>query len=1044
MPSFTDRAASLPRLLLLALAALLVASSPARAQYFGRNKVQYETFDWKVMTTPHYKIHYYPEEKELVADAARMAERWNTRLTQLFQYKLSEVKPIIFFANHPDFEQNNLSGVSQGVGGFTEPLRTRLVMPFTGVYADEDHVLGHEMVHVYQYDIATSRLGGGLNAMERLPSWMIEGMAEYLSLGREDPLTAMWMRDAALTGKLPTLKQLNSDDPRYFPYRYGEALWAYIGGRWGDRAVTEVYRFSLREGPEQAIRRVLGVSSEQLGRDWLTAVRTAYLPLVEGRSRPADAAKRILGKEKPEDMNVGPELSPDGKYIAYFGLHDLFSIDLLLADAETGKIIRRLASPTNIRDVDDISFVYSAGSFSPDGKKFAFVVYADGDNQLAIVDVATGHLERRIDVKGVGEITSPAWSPDGSRIAFSGSKGGISDIYMVDANGGNVEQLTNDRYGDVHPAWSPDGKTIAFASDRAGTDFNTLSYSPMRIALLDLETNTVRVLPGFAEGKHINPQFSADGKSIYFISDHDGFADIYRQDIAGGQIFRVTHLATGVSGITALSPALSVARQTGRLAFSVFGNGGYDIYELEAPDAQGTPLPAALVADNSEAAEKAAVDNSAGVLAPVEARQSSTIVAYLRDPLRGLPPADATYASANYHSALKLDYLSQPSVGVGTSAGFGTFVGGGIAAYFGDMLGNQTVAATIQANGQIQDIGGEAFYINSARRWNWLVGAGHIPYLTGYTDIVPNTDPTRPGDYIIRQHLMRIFIDEAQVAVQYPFSQTRRVEFSGGYTHYGFSSQVYRYFAFGNTIVDQDKQDDPTFDYPSFHTFTAGAAYVGDYSFFGFTSPIMGGRYRFEVSPTVGTMNFESILADVRRYFFKNPFTFAIRGLHYGRYGTGAADTLLTPLYLGYPTLVRGYEIGNLDGSECSGDPTTPLGCPEFNRLYGSKVAVFNAEIRVPLFGVPQYGLIHFPFLPTEIAPFFDAGLAWGPVAGLPNSDPKIRFATRSTDRIPVFSTGVSARFNVLGALVAEVYYAYPFQRPDKGGHWGVNIAPGW
>ena len=98
-----------------------------------------------------------------------------------------------------------------------------------------------------------------------------------------------------------------------------------------------------------------------------------------------------------------------------------------------------------------------------------------------------------------------------------------------------------------------------------------------------------------------------------------------------------------------------------------------------------------------------------------------------------------------------------------------------------------------------------------------------------------------------------------------------------------------------------------------------------------------------------------------------------------------------------------------------------------------------NLELRVPLFGVQQYGLLNFPFLPTEIAPFIDAGVAWS--AG----DPPVWTLTQNSDaRIPVFSAGITARVNILGFMVLETYYAYPFQRPGKGAHFGFNLAPGW
>ncbi|HEX5581073.1 MAG TPA: basic secretory protein-like protein [Gemmatimonadaceae bacterium] len=225
-----------------ALAAVTLAPASAHAQYFGRNKVQYETFDWRVLSTPHFDVHFYPAESLAASDAARMAERWYARFVPALRDTFDR-RSLIFYANSPDFQQTNVvSGmIGQGTGGVTESLRGRVVMPFQSTYAETDHVLGHEMVHVFQYNIAfggpeASKNAQGLNT---IPLWVIEGMAEYLSVGREDALTAMWLRDAVRRNDVPTLKQL-STDPRYFPYRYGQAYWAWFAGLFGDPAVERV------------------------------------------------------------------------------------------------------------------------------------------------------------------------------------------------------------------------------------------------------------------------------------------------------------------------------------------------------------------------------------------------------------------------------------------------------------------------------------------------------------------------------------------------------------------------------------------------------------------------------------------------------------------------------------------------------------------------------------------------------------------------------------------------------------------------------------
>jgi hypothetical protein len=144
-------------------------------------------------------------------------------------------------------------------------------------------------------------------------------------------------------------------------------------------------------------------------------------------------------------------------------------------------------------------------------------------------------------------------------------------------------------------------------------------------------------------------------------------------------------------------------------------------------------------------------------------------------------------------------------------------------------------------------------------------------------------------------------------------------------------------------------------------------------------------------------------------------------------------------LFLGYETLIRGYAYESFSGEECAATATTEDSCPPFNRLWAQRLAVANLELRVPFIGVEQYGIINFPFLPTELVLFADGGLSWDD-----QNPATLEWSRTSAKRTPVFSTGVAARVNLLGFLILETYYAYPWQRPEKGWHWGFNLAPGW
>ncbi|HEY4304757.1 MAG TPA: hypothetical protein VGM82_09840 [Gemmatimonadaceae bacterium] len=1048
------------------IAPLLVLASalPAGAQgYFGRNKVQYENFDWKIIKSEHFDNFFYPPESTIVFDAARQAERWYARHNDTFRHAFDR-KSLVFYADHPDFEQTNVISetLEEGTGGVTESNRTRVIMPFTGLYQENDHVLGHELVHVFQYNIAEGTPGGGLMRLDALPGWLIEGMAEYFSLGRQDALTAMWMRDAVLRDgstkqKFPTIKQV-TNDPKYFPYRYGQAVWAYVGGRWGDREVVNVYRTALRLGWDQALIRVLGENQDSLSKDWAAANRAMYLPQIAGRTHPDSLGSLLVGLNAKDvvNYNLSPTISPDGKLFAFFSTKEsLFGIDLLVGDATTGKIIKKLGGPSSDSHFDAISWTQSAGDWSPDSKEFAFIVYAEGKNEIAILNTKTTNVDKRFKLPGIGAVMHVSWSPDGRTLVFAGQTGGISDLYTLDLASGTVKQLTHDKYADYQPTWSPDGKTIAFSSDRGPkTDFEKLTYSPLQLATYDVASGKVTVFAPFATGKQINPQFSPDGKNLFFIADQDGFPDIYRLNLESNQVFRVTRVMTGVSGLTTYSPALSVSRVTGKMIFNTFYQQGHEIRSLDASQTVGE-----LVASPATVAEGAQLPP------PQVQAQRSLVLGYLADPATGLP-SGADFQVTPYHSEFSLDAVGQPSIGVTAGGPFGTGVAGGISMIFGDQLSDRQIFAAIQANGTVKDIGGALQYYNLKKRWNWGAGIQHIPYLTGYVYLQDQT--AQNGTYSVNQLLQRIYIDQAQLFAQYPFTMTKRFEFSANLTHYGFDTQLFTttYDASSNIVLNEQVVD-TTSGYKPVWFAEPSIALIGDNSFSAFTSPVQGERYRAQYTVTTGSVTYQTGLVDYRRYMFMRPFSLAFRGMSYGRYGSGAEDVNTTwPIYLGEETLVRGYGYGSFTSDECLGSGTASqqvsAGCPAFDRLFGSKVAVANTEFRIPLFGTEGFGLINFPFLPTEVAPFFDAGVAYtnsqGPDFRFSTSDNNVPAKCQSsntanssiqayypcTSRIPVFSTGVSFRFNLLGYAIMEAYLAHPFQRPQKNWLWGFQLAPGW
>jgi Tol biopolymer transport system component len=1012
-----SRILAISTLLILGIA---ITASTASAQYFGRNKVQYERFNFKVMKTKHFDIYYYPEEEKAIKQAAIMAERWYARLSRVFNHKLKGRQPLIIYSSSPHFQQTTaIPGViGEGTGGVTESFKRRIILPFGASVAESDHVIGHELVHAFQFDITSQHSPGYATATPtalRLPLWFIEGLAEYLSIGPVDSHTAMWMRDATRRKKLPTIKKM--DDPQYFPYRYGQSLWAYITGRWGDETVERIMKGVGRVGDFEAVlKRVTGLSVEQLSKEWHKAMEESYNPLVP-LTEVSQSSSRILfrGTEKNR-LNISPSLSPTGKNIVFLSSRDLYSIDMFLADGKTGKITQKVIKTAVNPHFDSLQFIKSSGSWDSEGKRFVFGAVIKGQPVIAILNVETGKKERELSFPEMGEILNPTWSPDGRYVAFSALIGGFSDLFIYDLETDQLRRITDDAYAEIQPAWSPDGRYIAFSTDRFSIDLTILSIGNYDLALLNPETGEIKRVPGFKNSKHINPQWSPDSKSLYFLSDQNEISNIYRIELDTNKIFQVTNLYTGVSGITELSPALSVAQKTGELAYCQYEAEQYSIYSIDSAEAlKGKePQPFAEIRPS---------------VLPPRKKPGGAVLGLLKNPIFGLPE-EKEYEVKAYKPKLTLDYVAQPQLAIGVDR-FGTYAGGGIAFFWSDMLGYHNLATMFQVTSRIEDAAGLVGYQNSRGRLNWGGVAQRIPYVSaGYTQTIGNVfgEPA----IIEQEFIFRQINYQVSAFGAYPFSQVHRFELSGGYNFIDFDREV-RTRAF--SMIDgreifREKEDlgAP----PGLHFGFASAALVYDSSFFGATGPILGQAYRLEISPLIGTINYYTILTDYRRYFMPvRPFTLAFRILHYGRYGKGAEDSRLYSLYIGYETLVRGYNSGSYDMDEFDAD-NDPF---DFDRLLGSKLVVANVELRFPLFNVLGIGKGYYGILPTDFYAFFDTGLAW-------RSDDEDSFFKGR--RKPVSSVGVGLRTNFFGYLILGVNYVRPLDRPNKGWYFQFSLTPGF
>jgi Tol biopolymer transport system component len=1084
----------------LALCLSLGAALPLGAQgYFGQNQVQFQKFNWKILKTEHFDIHYYPQEATMARLAGSMAERSYARLSRLMNYQFKERKPIIVFASRGAFAQNNVFGdLGEGTGGVTDALRQRNMFFFTGDLGETEHVLTHEMVHQFQYDIfSRGRAGQGMETLQQRqpPLWFAEGMAEYLSVGPNHPATDGVIRDAALGGKFPTVENLELDPQEFFPYRYGEALWRYIGARWGDETIGEIMQSTPTLGYERAFKRQIGLSLEELGTEWKDAMEAQYLPQVEQLDRPRKIATSLLTQRKTGGVipvYVAPALSNDGKLIAYISTGSLVKaevfLDLYLADAQTGERLKRLTKSTLDPEFEELRYAYSQSAFSRDGSKLAFTAQRSGRDVIYVLDVKTRSVLHRLDTK-LDAMVGPSWSPDGTQIVFSGLSEGISDLYVINADGTNLRRLTDDLYGDVMPAWSPDGKKIAFASERGPqTRLDVLKFGKWQISVLDVESGSVEVLPGQA-GKNLNPQWSPDGKTLAFISDRVGIPQVFLYDFADRQHYQLTHLVGGVQSVTENSPALTWAADADRMAFVYFENNDYTVWQVgnprslkkapyrDAPVVAAGPVRGILVTDTAavrrtreRALAEANISAIASRAAPV--RDSLTAApAANRDPRRqsvyrgegGLRPADklpdnggvsgvsvasmldsasfalpdtAKFVTTRYPGSLRPEYISRPQIGYAQD-NYGRGVYGGTAIVLADLVGNKRLTLAAGVNGRIEEAQVFAAYTDLSNRFQYTTGIQQQPvfFLLGATQTPVANNPSLA---IQEQAIARYIQRSAFLAGLYPLNRFNRFE-------YGISANnIDRSLMFVSYGVDYysgyttNVYVDSIVNLPSINYFAPYAAYVHDNTINGLTGPIYGSRYRFELEHAIGNLSWTNYNVDYRRYdaLLFSYLTLATRVQTAISVGPGENQF---PKYIGRSDLIRGYDRENYYSNSCQ---TAPGGTGECSatQLLGSRVAFGNLELRFPVFRPFKYHKTRINFIPIDGLIFTDAGVAWTKGQTISLSRPANY--DWNTQRYPLRSYGYGFRVNLFNFAILRLDKSYPLDAASKKGYWFWTLGP--
>ncbi|MGE5805669.1 MAG: peptidase MA family metallohydrolase, partial [Ignavibacteria bacterium] len=958
----------------------------------------------------------------------------------------------IVYNSTNDFQETNVTDqyLSEGIEGFTELFKNRVVIQFMGSYKKLRHLIHHELTHAVMNDMF---YGGSIqniianNITIQLPLWFSEGMAEYQALGW-DIDTDMFIRDAAINEYLPDLQQLEG----YFAYRGGQAVFYYISQKYGKEKIGELINKVRSEGNvEEGFQSTVGLSLKDLNERWKKEIRKVFWPDIAIRKDPDEFAKRLTDhREDGGFYNTSPALSPQGDKIAFLSNRDYY-FDVYIMSAIDGKIIKKLVEGNRTEDFEELNILTPGLSWSPDGSKIALSAKSSGYDLIYIIDVESEDKESLpIRLDGIKSIV---WSPGGNKLAFIGHTAQQSDLYCYDLDKKELTYLTNDVFTDDDPEWSYDGNSVFFSSDRINyfTDGSipehfkiyNHNYEQKDLYSININTNKITRITDLPNSDESSPVCGPDGKEILFISDLNGINNIYKKPIQIND-------KDSLNGIASVEPVpitnslnglyqLSTSKDGKKLVFSTLYQGAFNIFLMNNPFDPKVQVkhlePTVYVSELRSrhingmfaAEDDAPVTDSSDTSNIFTGEYVDTTSVY-GDSVKidfnnyvfsskiNLLGSDTENNGEKFKLSDNLDTNGNYAVNkykitfspdiIYANAGYSSLYGllGTTVISFSDVLGNHRLigVTSLQIDLKNSDYGLAYYYL--PERINFGIEGFHTArfvYLSrGFTS-----------------NLFRFRNFGAVISGSYPLSRFYRLDAGLSWLN-----------------ISQENLDNPFEVTQKVSYIIPTLSFVHDNVLWGYTSPIDGSRYRLDLLGNPGmndkNLSFFSLLGDYRKYFrlgYDYSFAFRLSGGYSGgespqKFFIGGIENWIN----------RNFATTEIPIESASDfaflTPALPLRGYDYAERIGSRYGLMNIEFRFPLIRYFITGALPILFSNIQGVAFFDAGAAWNENKDLRFFERNINGAVVSKDLL--MGTGLGARIFFLYFLVRfDVAWAYNVDR---------------
>jgi hypothetical protein len=448
-----------------------IVSFATRAQInaveFGKNRVQYQKFNWKYYQTDNFNTYFSQDGLELGKYVAQMAEKELPQLEEFIEYGMQRRANIAVYNNFDEMMQSNIGqGIEwQNTGGLTKLVNNKMLVYFTG---DRNNLRRQIRQGIAQVLVQNLLFGDDLGEFAAnqtlldLPKWLTDGYIEYAAETWSTDLDDQ-LKSVLLSGNYNNFYQFAFDKPNLA----GHALWYYIGNKYGRSKTTYMlYLSRIYRNLNAASQRIAKKKFKDLLKDFMTEMPQMYYKDIRGRRVVPKGQLSVteeIGKKDFIRFNANPQPRSftyavvefkQGKYSVV--LHENFTN-------------RKVLLQFGVRSHgDEINPNYPILAWDGKGTRLAVVYNDEGKTKLFVYDIVSRIKTVKQDLPMFDQVQDVKYMLDANTLIFSAVKSGQTDIFVYKIDKQSIEQITNDPYDDLDASFVtfPNKTGIIFSSNR--------------------------------------------------------------------------------------------------------------------------------------------------------------------------------------------------------------------------------------------------------------------------------------------------------------------------------------------------------------------------------------------------------------------------------------------------------------------------------------------------------------------------------------------------------------------------------------------------